>query len=340
MMQDAMFPEVANVSLNEPIKCVLPFLKSREMDHMLDDPKISLATRCLVGGNAEERAAEFELRKVAREQIITEYSASGKISTIEIQLCLDSLADSNSYILANRHPVDKMIEYLNRYFKKHDDSDGFSLKIKNGVGGSCLSHDHATQFTFVSQSLQLWREIQHEMFRLWNMADRDLLSGHKYNLVDTGQGYQRMLGCPNVGNVMGNILGTVRNKVEGGWVGLSVVHLGDRDVPNALIFIDKYTQVPRILSPIVQTIERLHEVADDPALSKFIDHFGGLNSLCKTILQDFFRHGFDGSGDDGGSCIDGRLTSAWNWCAQLEKKKYYPVFLLTGFYGFDGSFKK
>ena len=42
---------------------------------------------------------------------------------------------------------------------------------------------------------------------------------------------------------------------------------------------------------------------------------------------------------DAGSCIDGRLTSAWNWCSKIEKKGYYPLFMLAGFNGFDGDFK-
>ena len=71
--------------------------------------------------------------------------------------------------------------------------------------------------------------------------------------------------------------------------------------------------------------------------------FGGPESLIKLILADFFRHGFDGSGADNffdaGSCIDGRLTSAWNWCSKIEKKAYYPVFKLAGFAGFDGDFR-
>ena len=42
---------------------------------------------------------------------------------------------------------------------------------------------------------------------------------------------------------------------------------------------------------------------------------------------------------DAGSCIDGRLTSAWNWCSTLSKKPFYHLFHMAGFDGFDGDMK-
>lgn len=82
---------------------------------------------------------------------------------------------------------------------------------------------------------------------------------------------------------------------------------------------------------------------DDGICEMIKDGYGSQEQLEKEILHDFFQSAFDGSGADNfydaGSCIDGRLTSAWNWCSQLPKKSYYPIFKLTGFIGFDGEFK-
>uniref|UniRef100_A0A7S3W3I3 Non-canonical E2 ubiquitin-conjugating enzyme C-terminal domain-containing protein n=1 Tax=Strombidinopsis acuminata TaxID=141414 RepID=A0A7S3W3I3_9SPIT len=132
---------------------------------------------------------------------------------------------------------------------------------------------------------------------------------------------------------------------SGGWVGSSLIHLGDSNVPNALMFIDKYSQVEHILNPILATLDALPKLhSSDAHIGAWIDStFGGPNALTKSILADFFKFGFDGSGADNffdaGSCIDGRLTSAWHWCSQLPTKPFYVVFKLAGFTSFDGQFQ-
>jgi hypothetical protein len=193
------------------------------------------------------------------------------------------------------------------------------------------------------------------MFHLWSLAELDLLSENvPYRLRDTGQGLNRVQAAPKTSRLMHSILHKAQTSV-GSWVGSSVIHMGDHNVPNALIFIglchykstllnpgskltnvpDKYSQIYRILLPICSTLSQISNLAKNSGLHGYIDsEFGSSENLIREILCDFFRHGFDGSGADNffdaGSCIDGRLTSAWNWCASLEKKKYFPVFLLTG----------
>ena len=105
-------------------------------------------------------------------------------------------------------------------------------------------------------------------------------------------------------------------------------------------------QVEHILHPILSTLSSLEQlIQDDEALNAWMHAtYGGLTELQVAILQDFFRFGFDGSGADNffdaGSCIDGRLTSAWNWCSSLPHKPLYIAFQLTGNTSFDGQFQE
>jgi hypothetical protein len=89
---------------------------------------------------------------------------------------------------------------------------------------------------------------------------------------------------------------------------------------------------------VLDSVDRL---AKENRTAVFITAFGGPARIKKDILADFFREGFDGSGGDNffeaGSCIDGRLTSAWNWCQKLDTKRFYPVFRMAGFASFDGK---
>ena len=144
-------------------------------------------------------------------------------------------------------PVDRALEYFHAYFSPTTHEPGLSLAIASGRGGARLTHNHERQYHYVRQSLTLWREVMDEMFRLWWLADGDLLrEGAGYRLCDTGQGLNRVQHCPGVAKAMAAILARCQARL-GSWVGSSVIHLGDHNVPNALMFIDKYTQVSVLL---------------------------------------------------------------------------------------------
>ncbi|SBT80799.1 conserved protein, unknown function [Plasmodium malariae] len=266
------------------------------------------------------------------------------LSSEEIERCLYSLCDYNTHIKMFCEPCEIMIEYLKNYYDPHEKNSPYSLSIESGKQGSRLTHSHNRQYMYVLQTLYLWKEIGEHMFFLWTRAESDMLDfKNPYRLMDTGQGLNRMQSGHKVLSVMKQILHNVQKKL-GGWVGSSMIHMGDTNIPNTFMFIDKYTQVPRILTPIVLCLQKIDELYNStPSMKNYImSEFNGAHNLKMMITCDFFRHGFDGSGGDNfneaGSCIDGRLTSAWNWCSKIEKKKYFPIFLLTGFVGFDGSF--
>ncbi|KDQ64447.1 hypothetical protein JAAARDRAFT_28076 [Jaapia argillacea MUCL 33604] len=347
ILQDSQSTEVKdllNFSCVRPIKSVYILLQETNALDLLRDPLVTYATMEIYSEGRTRREIQKDIKNKERaiETLASRYSRKD-LSQENIRQCLYSIGDNHAFLRTNRDPCDKMITYLKQYFHPTQAKDGkTSLAIRSGKGGARLSHDHSKQYAYVLQSLTLWREILHDMFHLWSLAEQDLLSDTvPYRLRDTGQGLNRVQAAPKTSRMMHVILNRAQRSI-GSWVGSSVIHMGDHNVPNALMFIDKYSQIYRILLPICNTLAQIPTLLEKPSIRSFIeDEFGSADNLCREILGDFFRHGFDGSGADNfydaGSCIDGRLTSAWNWCSMLEKKRFFPVFLLTGFIGFDGE---
>ncbi|KAK1934209.1 UPF0652 protein [Phytophthora citrophthora] len=351
LLQDANLREIRNYlgfSCVAPIKTVASLLKERHALDMLRDTRCEAAT-AVAAADPDLLADPEALQRFSRDkqqaigELIRDYS-SASLSEEEIRLCLASISDSQSYLASNRSPITRMIDYLEKYFKPEKAEPGLSLEIRAGKNGARLSHSHGSQYEYVLQSLLLWKNMTTSMLRLWWVVEEDLLGGNVYRLRDTGQGLNRMQHAPETSHLVHSILHSTQ-KLRPRWVGSSVVHLGDHNVPNALMFIDKYTQISRILSPIANTVHDIPALAVQANTRAYIEEsFGGAEALQKRILCDFFKHGFDGSGADNffdaGSCIDGRLTSAWNWCSRIEKKPFFHVFLMAGFVGFDGHFEK
>ncbi|KAF8761307.1 B-box zinc finger [Rhizoctonia solani] len=376
LLMDARSPDVSDLlgfSPISPLVTVYSTLEAHDALAVLEDPRLEIATREIIsppGASGRVRAEvqrNIKEKERAVEALVNEYAAgeaTGRalrsarraayrddedelekvpskekesekenrpISAELLRQCIYSISDNSAFLRVNRDPCEIMIGYLKKYFhptkctptKTLEDAakvEQPSLAIKNGRNGARLSHDHSKQYTYVLQSLTLWREILGDMFHLWTLAETDLLSTTSmYRLRDTGQGLNRVQHAPKTSREMHAILGRAQRDL-GSWVGSS-------------------TQVYRILLPITNV---LSHIANDARVRDYaVREFGGVEEAIRVVLVDFFRSAFDGSGADSyfdaGSCIDGRLTSAWNWCSLLEKKSYFPLFLLSGFIGFDGQ---
>ena len=318
LMMDASRNEVQQLlgfDVKKPILTVASYLEERGAADMLKDPLMEIATRAIdqmsdtVKKTRSEIRAEVKDKERAVKVLARRYS-NPKLNAEDLKWCLYSIGDNRTFLLQHRDPVQRMIGYLKRYFDPQDPErdERLSLAIYGGTDGSRLTHSHEKQYLYVLQSLTLWREIINDMFRLWCLAEEDMLDpACPYKLVDTGQGLQRVQESPRVAKAMRDLLFRTQSKL-GSWVGSSVVHLGDKNVPNALHFLDKYTQVARILSPIVICLNRLPELcADNAKTDAYIKTvFGGVETCRQDILMDFFKSAFDGSGADNfydaGSC--------------------------------------
>lgn len=373
LLQDAQNPSVARslgFSLHKDMILVRPYLEQNGCAELLEDARLECAVQNIADRDPDTNQrlprdhvqAMVQGKRHLMEELVEKYSGSSPLSEADVRRAIESLADATAYIESNVKPVQRMLQYLEDNFDPEAPENDFSLALhgvsrgtslssysskygfsaySSGSEGPTLSHSHSTQYTFVWQSLRLWCKVMRNIHRLWVSADDDLLSTTStYHLYNTGQGLNRVQSCPRVRKVMSSLLSQTQQEAGGIWVGLSVIHLGDRDVPNALIFIDKYTQIPRFLNPLVTFLQSLPELCQDRRVATYVEEqFGSLHNLKMTVLADYFKHGFDGSGDDGGSCIDGRLTSSWNWTSRVAKKSYYHTLMLSGFQGFDGDFR-
>ena len=337
-----------------PIKTVYSVLNEAGSLNALRSEWTCTATMEVLSEPGESREAvraRVKAKERALDNLAQEFSVYGKLSRDDVKQCLYSMGDNASYLNSNCKPIDEMIQYLKRFFDPEvvgmSPSEDRSLAIHGGENGARLTHSHQRQFLYVLQTMTLWREILHEIFRLWTLAEQDLLDPDQpYKWRDTGQGMHRLQDSPRISKAMHGILYAVQQTLgrEQGWVGSSVIHINDSNVPNALVFIDKWNQVPRILNPIVQCLRHIDSVVskDNNLVRLVTDAFGGIDQAKIRILHSFFRQGFDGSGGDdwfsAGSCVDARLTSSWNWCQDLPSRDFFFLFRLSGFMGFDGTF--
>ena len=254
------------------MRTVYDLLQEKNALALLEDKNLATATGEILpeGKSRHQIDKEIKLKDNAIKHISKKY-ARPDFKEDDARLAILSIADNHAYLRYNRDPCDAMIKLLQKHFHPTTpEDDTRSLAIYGGENGARLTHSHEHQYSFVLQTLTLWKMILHDMYRLWFLAEEDLLDpSNKYVLEQTGQGCHRVQQCPRVNKAMRSILHSAQQQL-GTWVGSSVIHLGDANVPNSLMFIDKYNQVARILCPVVTCLRGIPALQNNAELCAWV----------------------------------------------------------------------
>ncbi|KAI9905295.1 hypothetical protein PsorP6_013529 [Peronosclerospora sorghi] len=257
LLQDAVGPaiqELLGFSCVRNIRTVYDVLEARDALEMLQDARLAAATMVVASDGKSRAQIQRQLKQKAQAiRALTTTFASRAISRETLEQCLSSIADNQYHLYFGRDPIDRMITLLTTHFDPENEDADWSLAIVSGSDGARLSHTRARQYHY--------REIVEVLFRFWYLTDEDLLAdGTRYELTDTGKGLHRIQDAPRVSRAVHVIIHATQRTLDA-WVGSSVIHLGDKNVPNALMFLDKYTQVGHILRPIVKNVDRIESLS-------------------------------------------------------------------------------
>lgn len=151
----------------KPIRTVYTVLEEHGALDLLREDLVAVATKEIYSEGRSRRDVQKEIRSKERaiETLSSKYQRKG-LTQERVRQCLYSIGDNHAFLRTNRDPCDKMITYLKQYFHATQAKDGkSSLAIRSGKGGARLSHDHSKQYAYVLQSLTLWREILHGVYR-------------------------------------------------------------------------------------------------------------------------------------------------------------------------------
>jgi hypothetical protein len=158
--------ELLGFSLVCPMRTVKVLLEENNKLDLLSDPKLNLATSEIKPEGKDRPQINFEIKQ--KENAITylakKYSDSS-CSEEQIRCAILSIGDNHSYLTFNERPIEYLLDNLLKYFHPDVAIQPFTLAIVAGRNGARLTHTHTTQYTYVLQSLTLWRQIVNNKYQ-------------------------------------------------------------------------------------------------------------------------------------------------------------------------------